>query len=371
MGSNNSATATSWVLYFKGGGWCYDESSCASRAKGNMGSSDHFTETFAFSGIMDSTAGVNPEFYNYNRVVLYYCDGASFSGNRDEPYFYNKTNQTLYFRGARILDAMLDTLVQDHGLGKATDVLVSGGSAGGLSAYLHADHVKEYLQRKGAPIKRFKAAPVSGFFLMHAAASGELLYPNKMKYVFHMQNSSGGVNSNCVVSYASRPEDAWRCIFANESYVHSQTPMFPLNSALDNWQMKNVWAGDSSCAAKNFATCSSEEVQHLNSYVTDFINDLQASKKFGRAGEGGFVESCLEHCGAQNANGFDGYTIENVRMREALSAWWNSEDSPAVADHWYLPCNLNSESPHQCNPSCAASSAHASEGLPLFTQLVV
>ena len=35
--ANNSATATSWVLYFKGGGWCYDEASCAARANTNIG----------------------------------------------------------------------------------------------------------------------------------------------------------------------------------------------------------------------------------------------------------------------------------------------------------------------------------------------
>lgn len=354
--TENASTATSWVLYFKGGGWCYNEASCASRAKSNLGSSDHFAKTFEFSGMMDSTAAVNPEFYAYNRVVLYYCDGASFSGNRDEPYFYEKTNQTLYFRGARILDAMLDTLIQDHGLGKATDVLVSGGSAGGLAAYLHADYMHEYLRKRGAPLTRFKAAPVSGFFLMHQDASGKLTYPNEMKYVFNMQNSSGGVNSDCIASYASHQEEAWRCIFANESYAHSETPMFPLNSALDSWQMGNIWLGDRACAKKNFADCSAEEVQHLNGYLSDFLGDLQASEKFGRAGEGGFVESCLEHVGTQNAGDFEHYLIKNVSDRDALSAWWRGDGSQPASGHWYLPCELNTEAPHQCNPSCASGS---------------
>jgi hypothetical protein len=95
---------------------------------------------------MDADPAVNPDFAFFNRVVLYYCDGASFSGDKDEPYVYPKTNQTLYFRGARVLDALLDALIQDHGLNKATDVLLSGGSAGGLSTYLHADYVGGYLK---------------------------------------------------------------------------------------------------------------------------------------------------------------------------------------------------------------------------------
>ena len=119
-----------------------------------------------------------------------------------------------------MLDAMLDTLIAHHGLGKATDVLLSGGSAGGLSTYLHADHVKGYLAARGAPLARFKAAPVSGFFLMHQTAAGAAQYPDEMKYVYSMQNSSGGgVNAACAASFAASPTpgEGWRCIFANES----------------------------------------------------------------------------------------------------------------------------------------------------------
>merc|ERR1719456_180668 len=83
-----SQTPNSWVLYFKGGGWCYDEKSCAMRAKGQLGGNAHFPKTFAFSGPMDSDPSINPEFAGFNRVVLWYCDGASFSGMRREPYHY-------------------------------------------------------------------------------------------------------------------------------------------------------------------------------------------------------------------------------------------------------------------------------------------
>ena len=96
--------------------------------------------------------------YSYTHV------GASFSGNRAEPYHYPKTNQTLYFRGARILDAILDTLLEDHGLDKATDVLLAGGSAGGLSTFLHADHVGAYLRAKGVPIKTFQSGSSERIF---------------------------------------------------------------------------------------------------------------------------------------------------------------------------------------------------------------
>jgi hypothetical protein len=302
---------------------------------------------------MDADPAVNPDFAFFNRVVLYYCDGASFSGDKDEPYVYPKTNQTLYFRGARVLDALLDALIQDHGLNQATDVLLSGGSAGGLSTYLHADYVGGYLKAKGAPLNTYKAAPVSGFFLMHPTATGAGGYIDEMKYVYNMQNSTGGLNDKCIASYSAKPSDAWRCIFANESYAHSTTHMFPLQSALDSWQMGNIWEGDKPCAKGDFKTCTSEEISSLNGYERDFLTDLKASQKFNAAGEGGFVESCLEHVAAQGG-AFDRYAIGGVTMQAALSAWWKSDGTEPAASHWYLPCKLNEAAPHQCNPSCDA-----------------
>lgn len=45
----------------------------------------------------------------------------------------------LYFRGFQNLKAYHDSLVKTKGLGKATDVVISGCSAGGLATYLHLD----------------------------------------------------------------------------------------------------------------------------------------------------------------------------------------------------------------------------------------
>jgi hypothetical protein len=349
--AQTNSSSTSWVLYFKGGGWCYEEDSCASRANTALGSSTLFPKTFAFSGPMDSSTDVNPSFANYNRALLWYCDGASFSGDAEKPYHHSSTNQTLFFRGKRILDLLLDELIEEHGLGRATDVLVSGGSAGGLSAYLHADRISKVLRARGAPIQRFKAAPVSGFFLLHDDASGKPTYPMEMRYVFSMQNASGGVNQRCIGALPAAEQ--WRCIFANYSYAHSTTPMFPLQSALDSWQMGNIWNGDGNCAQANFAECSAAQVADLNGYLDDLMRDLRnANGKAQRAGEGFFVESCLEHCGAQGAK-FDSYSLSGTTMVDALAAWWDAPVSQPSAAHSFSPCHLRSNAPHQCNPTCA------------------
>merc|ERR1712137_1505084 len=45
--SSDAQATTSWLLYFKGGGWCYNEKDCAARAAGQLGNSSHFPKTLA------------------------------------------------------------------------------------------------------------------------------------------------------------------------------------------------------------------------------------------------------------------------------------------------------------------------------------
>uniref|UniRef100_M1BRR5 Pectin acetylesterase n=1 Tax=Solanum tuberosum TaxID=4113 RepID=M1BRR5_SOLTU len=71
-----------------------------------------------FSGILSNNASFNPDFYNWNRVKIRYCDGASFSGDAK---FYNGTS-LLYFRGQRIWQAIILDLLP-KGLGNAKKVM--------------------------------------------------------------------------------------------------------------------------------------------------------------------------------------------------------------------------------------------------------
>ena len=68
------------------------------------------------------------------------CDGASFSGFRPEPWAVPGTNSTVTFRGIKNLDATVEWALA-HGLDKATQFVLMGDSAGGLSTFLHADRV--------------------------------------------------------------------------------------------------------------------------------------------------------------------------------------------------------------------------------------
>jgi hypothetical protein len=81
-----------------------------------------------------------------------YCDGGSWTGNISEPISAppkaGAANVTIYYRGRRLLDALIDHLLEpEQGLASATDLLFGGCSAGGLTAYAHADYVASRMPR--------------------------------------------------------------------------------------------------------------------------------------------------------------------------------------------------------------------------------
>jgi hypothetical protein len=230
-----------------GGGWCYSAIDCLGRSKTNLGSSLKWPKTYCAGGMMADDPVANPDFASFNRVVLAYCDGNSFASNRDDPVPVTTTDadgtattSTIYWRGKRLIDATLATLVEKHGLGDASTVLLTGASAGGLAGYLHADYVHEKLQTLAPKMQKYRAAPISGFFLDHDNVMGESVYGAMIKNLYTESNATGGVNRHCVA--ATPPDEQWKCNFASGSYAHTEAPIFALNSALDSWQTGCIFA---------------------------------------------------------------------------------------------------------------------------------
>ena len=100
-------------------------------------------------------------------LVWFVClgDGASFSGFRKEVWPV-PGGGNLTFRGIKNLDATIEWAIA-HGLDKASEFVLTGGSAGGLSTFLHSDRVAAKVQAAAPACKKILAAPVVGYFLDH------------------------------------------------------------------------------------------------------------------------------------------------------------------------------------------------------------
>jgi len=316
----------------------------------------------------------NPDFCNFNRVHMVYCDGNSFSGNADAPVVVkgmDGKNKPLYFRGRRIIDAILATLVSDHGLAKADNVLLTGCSAGGLATYLHTDYVHTQLKTLAPKMAKFKASAISGFFLNHNTVENKPVYPTEMKNIFHLANSTHGVNAACIAAKA--PADQWECNFAQSAYAYTTSPTFPLNSALDSWQTGCIYTSEldagfpnqndihngvcssapgwKACAG-NPESCTASQMTTMNKYIADFQSIMTSTKTYKAAGNGAFIHSCHTHCEAQSA-AWNTFAIGGVTMQQKMGAWWNAPMADPSSKHVTVPCQYKTATkPHKCNPTC-------------------
>lgn len=144
-----------WVIYLKGGGACHTEEDCAKRSKGALGSSKGYAATMTGSGLYSGDATKNPDFAGAHRVFVPYCTGDTHAGTRNAT---SSATWGLYFSGHLNLVAIVDHLA-GKGLSSATNVLLAGGSAGGIGTFVNLDWLAGRL-----PQAAVKGAPNAGWF---------------------------------------------------------------------------------------------------------------------------------------------------------------------------------------------------------------
>ncbi|CAL8127360.1 unnamed protein product [Prunus armeniaca] len=186
------------------------------------------TKWEVFSGILSNNASLNPDFYNWNRVKLRYCDGASFAG---DAVFKNGTS-LLYFRGQKIWEAIILDLLP-KGLGQARKALLSGCSAGGLASFLHCNNFTKYLPSDAS----VKCLSDAGFFLDERDITSNHTMRYFVKDLVSLQGVEKNLDENCTASSLDFPE---LCFFPQYALKFITTPFFILNSAYDVYQFHHI-----------------------------------------------------------------------------------------------------------------------------------
>ena len=93
--------AKNQILFWEGGGWLESIEDSAARALTALGSSKYQSSGYSGRDLLQSNCSINPYFCNWSKVYAQYLDGISRSSDVEEPIQWK--NQTLYFRGHRIL----------------------------------------------------------------------------------------------------------------------------------------------------------------------------------------------------------------------------------------------------------------------------
>lgn len=327
--------SNSWLIHLEGGGWCNNLMSCAMRKKTHLGSSLYMERQIIFSGILSNKPSENPDFYNWNRVKVRYCDGASYFGDmEDEIQEFN-----IYFRGQRIWQAIMhDLLVK--GMDKADQGLLSGCSAGGLASFLHCDNFKELFSRHA----KVKCLGDAGLFMDMKDISGAYHIRSFYNEVVMTQ----GIVNHLPKSCTSRMDPTW-CFFPQYFLPYIQTPVFVLNPAYDSWQIQNILApsaadphGHWQKCKLNIKKCTPSQLATLQDLRTQMLNALQV---FNGSRLGGmFINSCFTHC--QTEMQVTWFSPGSPRLN-------NKTIAEAVGD-WYFDRKVTREIdfPYPCDSSC-------------------
>ncbi|MCL7035946.1 hypothetical protein MKW94_014179, partial [Papaver nudicaule] len=197
--------------YLIGGGWCDTVEKCDSRKGTALGSSKFMDLKVPFTGILSKDESQNPEFFNWNKVKIRYCDGASFAGNQSEP----ETSTGLFFRGQLIWDAVMEELLS-LGLANARQALLSGCSAGGLATLIHCDDFQEMLPKE----VNVKCLSDAGFFLDEKDVYGE----RTMRAFYHAVSNLQGVTKSLQKDCISKMESS-ECLFPQNFVKYIKTPV--------------------------------------------------------------------------------------------------------------------------------------------------
>ncbi|XP_060200759.1 pectin acetylesterase 7-like [Lycium barbarum] len=212
-----------WVVFLEGGGWCGSVEDCGLRFGNSTGSSNHMDNTRVFSGLLDYNKTNNPDFYNWHRIMIKYCDGSSFTG--DVESVDKATNQ--HYRGARIFQTIMEELLA-KGMKNAKNAILSGNSAGGLASMIHCDRFRSLLPST----PRVKCLSDGGYFLLDNGGKRGKVLESTFAAVVNLHNSAKMLPSSCT----SRKLDPTLCFFPQNLQQYIKTPLFIINSAYDSYQ---------------------------------------------------------------------------------------------------------------------------------------
>ena len=152
--------STRWVIWLEGGGGCGSDDPtspywCGARKPVRPTDvsvvSSNNTPGFLLgvgSGIFSSHKYNNPDFYSYNQVLIHYCSSDFWRGTGEQKSIDTRTGEKWWFSGQKIVQATLKELERSFGFNAATNVILTGTSAGAFGATMNANMIRDLYPTK-------------------------------------------------------------------------------------------------------------------------------------------------------------------------------------------------------------------------------
>jgi len=223
-----------WIIDMQGGGWCYNEKSCAKRCP--KGSEDWHCSSKGYKNEKKLSGGLlHPEIDSAislaHRVWVPYCTSDAHMGDAEA---FNG----MQFRGARVLRATITDLVERAGLGQGAGrplIILSGQSAGGRGAMVNLDYVRGMLGgmlAQRADVLGFLDSPL--WIDVPPFTSHFVGFAAECKGVFSFANVTN-LDTRC--EEANPGDEGWKCIMGQYRLPFLRTPYMLIASQYDAFQL--------------------------------------------------------------------------------------------------------------------------------------
>jgi O-palmitoleoyl-L-serine hydrolase len=311
-----------WVINLEGGGECTTQPMCQSRLNGPLGSSKYFSANWTFGSLLWNRDPVgNPAVWDWNMVQIPYCSQDLWTGTVTVPS--NETTFGLYFSGHWILDSVVRELLHGYDLDLATDVVLTGESAGGIGVTPNLDWLAEVL---GSNV-RVVGAPVAGLYYFADPYTGP---GHTTSYLANFEESAWPGNAALWQSFVDKScldtlGAAWRCVLANYSEPFIDTPLFFTQSLSDQVVL----------TAHDWVPGSLQPWDSVEPYIATWQHNMTVALDVLNGGpkrRGYFGAACFIHTSFSPQAPLVEWNGKNISFAQGFSEWYNGETVQAM-DH--------------------------------------
>ncbi|CAI5476453.1 unnamed protein product [Closterium sp. Yama58-4] len=224
-----------WHIHLLGGGWCASEGECVNRTLTSVGSSKNWAadpelrkgdqHAPKMRGILSERRRSNPAFHSWNLVVMLYCDGGGYMSIRGPvrvPVGPGK-QRMIHMQGWNNVQAVMHDIKVNRGANAATQVLLSGSSAGGQAVIMLCDRMAAAF-----PAAVTKCLSDSAFITDAKDRWGKR---HARQYVKAVATTHNIKIPNCYTG--GKVQRSWMCFFPQYALKSVSTPIFLYQSLFD------------------------------------------------------------------------------------------------------------------------------------------
>ena len=324
-----SQNSRNFILFFEGGGWCSDKvfqntlESCVKRTETYLGSTNYFlNKVFGFFGkypnfkrwmyFLSDDKTNNPDFHDYNKIILKYCDGRGFVGFNNDPIVHD--GKPLYFRGYNNTMEVLNYAKTHLNLENAENLILSGMSAGALASLVYSNYIRGIM----ADNVIVKTISDSGVFFDFEHIDKKKNYSIGLVWKDLIKFTKPVFPEEFLESYCSfHGEELWKCFMPEYFAGEVKIPVFVIMSLFDSYSIY-TFVGDK-CRITSDDFCFEKEVELYKNKIMGFYRTFVENKKSW----GGFFPGCFLHDYLSFAFDWenDKVKVGGMTLRQAVGHW--------------------------------------------------